>query len=130
MTRRRLLSVVIVTLSLALTGCSTWSTASVEPNRNYSTGSSVPTDLNKIIITEEDINDRKYKVLGDLSVSVNKTTIFHSDPTKEQVSEKLKQEASKLGADAVILVRYGTVGVSFSSWGSMDGKGRAIKFVE
>ena len=35
---------------------------------------------------------------------------------------------TKLGADAVIHVRYGTVGIGFVSWGSLDGKGRAIVF--
>ena len=34
------------------------------------------------------------------------------------------------GADAVIFVRYGTVGVSFMSWGSLNGKGRAIVFLD
>jgi uncharacterized protein YbjQ (UPF0145 family) len=40
----------------------------------------------------------------------------------------LRAEAAKLGADAVIQVRYGNVGVSLMSWGSLDGKGRAIVF--
>ena len=36
----------------------------------------------------------------------------------------------ELGADAVILIRYGTVGVSVFSWGSLSGQGRAIYFVQ
>lgn len=80
------------------------------------------------MLTEGDISDRPYIVLGDISVTVNKTTLFHADPTKEMVNEKLKEEAAKLGADAVTHVRYGTVGVSLMSWGSLDGKGRAVQF--
>ncbi len=61
-------------------------------------------------------------------MTVNKTTLFHPDPTPELVDQKLRDKAAELGADAVILVRYGTVGVSLISWGSLDGKGRAIIF--
>jgi hypothetical protein len=75
---------------------------------------------------EGDVSDRPYETLGDISVTVNKTTIFHPDPTRELVALRLKEEAAKLGADAVIHVRYGIVGIGFMSWGSLDGKGRAI----
>ena len=77
---------------------------------------------------QDDITDRSYRVIGDIEVTVNKTTIFHPDPTPELVDQKLREKAAELGADAVILVRYGTVGVSLISWGSLDGKGRAITF--
>jgi uncharacterized protein YbjQ (UPF0145 family) len=69
-------------------------------------------------------------VVGDISVNVNKTTIFNEDPTREKVNEKLREDAAKLGADAVILVRYGTVGIGLMSWGSLDGKGRAVVFTD
>ena len=46
------------------------------------------------------------------------------------VDDELRKEAAKIGADAVILVRYGTVGISFMSWGSLDGQGRAVAFTE
>lgn len=88
------------------------------------------TQKEEVILSEGDITDKKYSVLAELSVDVNKTTLFHPDPTKEAVNEKLKEEASKIGADAVVFVRYGTVGVSMMSWGSLNGKGRAVKFVK
>ena len=81
-------------------------------------------------MTKDDITDRPYEVLGDINTTVNKTTIFHPDPTEALVDVKLREEAAKLGADAVILARYGTVGVAFMSWGSLDGNGRAVRFVE
>lgn len=113
---------------LAVSGCSTWSTSNVETARpvEAAAAATVPAE---IIVTKNDITDRKYEVLGDIEVTVNKTTIFHPDPTEALVDDKLREEAAKLGADAVILVRYGTVGVSLMSWGSLDGKGRAIRFV-
>lgn len=134
---RNLVSLALV--SLLLTGCATWSTTDVKQTSGTTTqqASTAPsgadvatTDAADILITEEDITDRAYESLGDISVTVNKTTIFHSDPTPEMVREKLREEAAELGADAVVLVRYGSVGVSLMSWGSLDGKGRAVRFVE
>ena len=83
-----------------------------------------------VIVTTTNITNRKYRVIGDIDATVNKTTIFHSDPTRQLVNEELKKGAAALGADAVILVRYGTVGVGLLSWGSLDGKGRAVAFTD
>lgn len=130
------LSVTCVSL-LALSACATWSTSSVTPSRKpvapAATASAPQSTRSKtksaqIIVTETDITDRPYTVLGDISVTVNKTTIFNADPTKERVAQKLREEAATIGADAVVLVRYGTVGIGLMSWGSLDGKGRAVTF--
>lgn len=80
------------------------------------------------ILTENDIADRPYRVLGDLHVVVRKQTLFSAEPTRERVNEKLARAARKLGADAVILVRYGTVGMGVIGWGELEGRGRAIRF--
>jgi uncharacterized protein YbjQ (UPF0145 family) len=63
-------------------------------------------------------------------VTVNKTTAFHADPTREQVNEALREKAAELGADAVTQVKYSDTHVGWMSWGSMDGDGRAIKFAQ
>lgn len=125
--------ILLIGVLLMLGGCATWSTSNVKGVDDSKT--IVPSKMDQkspqdIVVTETDISDRKYKVLGDVEVTVNKTTIFHSDPTREKVNEELRKEAAKLGADAVILVRYGTVGVSFMSWGALNGKGRAIVFLD
>jgi len=86
------------------------------------------TDPANIIITESDITNRKYTSLGDVTATVNKTTVFNKSPTKENVNQSLKERAAELGADAVIFVRYGEGGISAWSWGSLEGKGRAVKF--
>ena len=118
-------------LAASLTGCATWSTSSVD---SKSADTAVSTQAKKtppssVVITDKDIPDRKYQSLGDITATVNKTTIFNADPTQEMVNEKLREKASELGADAVILVRYGNGGMSLMSWGSLEGKGRAVKFV-
>ncbi len=130
-------SVLILALTAAsiMTGCATWSTTTVEnasaqPEKSEAPANTIKTPLTEIKITEADITERPYKSLGDISVTVNKTTLFHPDPTRELVDQKLREKAFELGADAVVLVRYGTVGISFMSWGSLDGKGRAVQFIK
>lgn len=118
---------------MILSGCAgNWSSANVEAPAGSTTATiekaRVAKTPSSVLVTKTDITDKAYDVLGDIEVTVNKTTIFHPDPTPELVDEKLREEAAELGADAVILVRYGSVGVSFFSWGSLDGRGRAVAF--
>jgi hypothetical protein len=82
----------------------------------------------QIIVTESDIPDRPYVTLGDVSATVSKWTIFDHDPTREKVADALREKAAAMGADAVVLVRYGTVGIRATSWGELDGTGRAVSF--
>ena len=123
-----------VAVVMLLTGCGpTWSTAALKtaPDAMAATGDTrAPTEIGAILVTQDDIADRPYTVLGDLEVTVNKMTLFHPDPTRESIDAELREEAAKIGADAVILVRYGTVGISFVSWGSLDGQGRAVAFTD
>lgn len=117
-------------LALAsLTGCATWSTSTVEGGDKGAVATQVAKkNPSEVRITDTDLPDQKYSELGDITVTVNKTTIFHPDPTRELVNEKLKEKGAELGADAVIHVRYGSGGISLMSWGSLEGKGRAIRF--
>lgn len=119
----------LLVITLALQGCGTYSTASVTeaPNAPQITGEMHKTSA-QIMLTTHDIVDRKYKTLGDISVTVRKDSLFADDPTEAKVNDALKEKAADMGADAVILVRYGTVGIGFTSWGVLDGNGRAIVF--
>jgi hypothetical protein len=109
-----------------LTACADgWSTSQVSKGETAARPARAPADIQ---IIEGDLTDRPYKSLGDVSVTVNKVTIFNADPTRDMVNQRLRNEAAKLGADAVIQVRYGTVGIALLSWGSLDGKGRAIVY--
>ena len=116
---------------VVLTGCATWShTEATKDGKpvEISTASEQQKNPDDIILSKEDITDKNYSVIAELEVVVNKTTIFHKDPTREMVDRKLQEDAAKLGADAVIQIRYGTVGISIVSWGSLDAKGRAVRF--
>lgn len=125
-------SILLVVLALTLSGCATWSTSTVDRTAAVSTTQQVRQNKppEEVMITERDVEGRKYESLGDISVTVNKTTVFHPDPTPEMVNQKLQEKAASLGADAVIFVRHGSGGVSFFSWGSLEGKGRAIRYID
>lgn len=111
-------------------GCATWSHTTVDnPSRPAAAAAVAPTPVAQIVVMEAD-SPRKYTSLGDITVTVNKTTAFHPAPTRELVNQALKEKAAEMGADAVVLVRYGTVGVSLMSWGSLEGKGRAVKYAQ
>jgi uncharacterized protein YbjQ (UPF0145 family) len=122
----------VLSVALVMGGCATWSTSNVSPSGDGTQASvSGPRKpASQIVITENDITNRKYRSLGDIDVTVNKTTIFNEDPTRAHVDEQLREKAAAMGADAVVMVRYGTAGVGFMSWGSIDGKGRAVQFTK
>jgi len=124
--------VVAAALLSLVAACGTRSSGSMEPTVG-ATAVTAPvnaakTPIGDIIVTENDITDRRYVSLGDISAEVAKWTIFDRDPTREQVDAALRTQAAKLGADAVVLVRYGTPGITALSWGALEGKGRAVAF--
>jgi hypothetical protein len=49
-------------------------------------------------------------------VRIDKLRNLNFSPTRAMVDERLRAEAVKLGADAVIQVRYSNVGVTLTSW--------------
>lgn len=121
----------VIAASLLLAGCSdTWTTAETKPTTGAA-GASASAPTQNVTPAAAVAAKTPADVLvteGDITVTVNKTTIFHADPTRELVMQALQKEAASKGADAVVLARYGAVGVSFFSWGSMEGKGRAVAF--
>ncbi|KIC12071.1 hypothetical protein RA19_05135 [Leisingera sp. ANG-M1] len=73
------------------------------------------------------INGGSFQVLGAVKTSVGKATAFHPAPTVAQAEQKLRIEAAKLGADAVINTEIGEVGVCALSWGCRSATGTAVK---
>ena len=133
MLTKRILSAALL---LTLAACSSYSTGNITSPSGANLGDPVATQSDstfpkkpaEILVKTGDVTDRPYDVLGDIEVSVNKTTIFHPSPTPALVDEALQRRAAALGADAVINVTYSDVHVSLISWGTMDGKGQAVKF--
>ena len=126
----KILITLIIACAFLQSGCATRSSAKLVSGPQEPITQIQAVSPESVQMFEGDVLDRQYTVLGDIQASVSKTTVFNKDPTNDMVAKKLREEAAKMGADAVIFVRYGTVGISFTSWGKLDGTGRAIKFVE
>ena len=101
---------------ILLSGCATYSSSKFISAESYETliidKIIIPSE---VIITSDDIK-QKYIVMGKIEVTVNKTTAFHPDPTKEIVDSALQEKAAAIGADAVIEVVYHGPRISFASW--------------
>jgi hypothetical protein len=123
-TRQRLL-VAVVTTAMFASGCATYRTDS---NVTIDENKALP-ESSKVLISEDSLPGRKYKVLGPIEVSVKKLTVFHADPTKAQANDALIASARSLGADGVISVTYKS-GIGFTTWGYIDASGIGVKFID
>jgi Putative heavy-metal-binding len=75
-----------------------------------------------------DVRDRRYTILGTVRASAGKLTPFSHDADQVKLYRALWKRAQKLGADAVIHVRYDDAHVSAFSWGKTNVTGTAIRF--
>jgi len=69
--------------------------------------------------------DQAYKELGFIKAQVGAATAFAKTPTIEDVNFKLREDAAKKGANAIINVRYDR-GVSWTSWKALTATGTAV----
>jgi uncharacterized protein YbjQ (UPF0145 family) len=79
-----------------------------------------------IIVTEANLPDA-YTALGAVSVNVHPKSMNPKTPTRDLLDDALRREAAKLGADAVVQVRYTMRNPMMSQKGS-DAVGVAVKF--
>jgi uncharacterized protein YbjQ (UPF0145 family) len=75
-----------------------------------------------------DITDRPYKVLGEVKAGVRKATVFSKEASQAKIYRELWERGEKMGADAVILAKYGDSHITAFSWGKTNATGTAIKF--
>ena len=80
-------------------------------------------------VTDQDITDRPYRILGEVRAEVRKATIFSRAPSRDKVFRELWERAERLRADAVINARAGGARVTGMSWGSRRSIGQAVKFL-
>ncbi len=111
---------ILATLGLGISGCSYRNDSGINIPENINSASST------VLITEDNLNAKNCKTIEQIDVSVKKLTVFHSDPTKEQVNYVLSEKAKLLNANAVRNVKYSS-GVGFTTWGYMDAQGDASK---
>jgi hypothetical protein len=80
-------------------------------------------------VTDADVLDRPYHIVGEVRAEVRKATIFSHAPSREHVFRELWERAQRLGADAVVNARAGDARVTAMSWGSRRSTGQAVKFL-
>ena len=77
------------------------------------------------IAIHSDGTTQPYKTCGEIAAKVSKGSVFSKSPTIEDVNFKLQEEASKLGANAVINVTYNR-GMSLMSYEVLKAVGTAV----
>jgi len=69
-----------------------------------------------------------YYVLADLEVVIRQRSALGDVPTKELAVRALREQAGRIGAQAVVLTAFGEQGMSFWSYDELRGHGRAVRF--
>lgn len=127
MIRQWIVNLLFVGMGIALSGC-TIPFLSEKVSRAPIIEEIRRTPVEKIVISELDILDRPYALLGEVS-AIHKSLIpFNSIATKEELNLKLREEAAKINADAIIFVSYKPLEKSWNSFGGMEAKGKAVRF--
>ncbi|WP_157891236.1 hypothetical protein [Phaeobacter porticola] len=87
------------------------------------------TPVNEIkLVSSATVNGGNFTSLPPLKTTVAKVTAFHPAPTVAQAQQKLRIEAAKVGADAVIGVNVTGIQVCPLSWGCRHATGTPVKF--
>lgn len=118
---------------LSLTGC-VYTNGEAVPNAAAPTAQEMaaqpPKNASMIVISEGDVSNQAYTHIGKVSAYGRMITLESSQPTREDVNEALREEASKIGADAVIFVTYKSERTGLMSRGMMTGEGQAVIFTD
>ena len=77
-----------------------------------------------------DLPDHPYTVIGQVSVSVRKATVFSKEASQEKIYKTLWKHAKEdhPDADAVINAKYGDSHITALSWGATSASGTVVKF--
>ncbi len=117
--------VLCIAVAFSVAGCNTWSTTNIEQSARKAPVTE--TQVSQVMLSPAPFDPAKQAKIQDLKVAVNKTTAFHPEPTVELVQQKLREDAAKLGANAVMEVKISEPQVSWVSWGSRYGTGVAVR---
>ena len=114
--------------AIALSGCVLTGAAVHPGSATVAVATPHLSNAAQILISENDLKDRPYVSLGDISAWARSVNLLSSNPTRADIDEALRVQAAKLGADAVIVVRYRYTRTGLASRGKLTGEGRAVVF--
>ena len=124
----RACAVCAVVSTVLLTAC-VFTGAKYIPNADaagyMSKGHKNPDD---ILIGDNAAAGHHYKVIGRIDAYGRSLNLVSPVPTREDVNRRLREEAAKRGADAVINVQYQVHKVGFAPEGKLTGTGEAVVF--
>jgi len=89
---------------------------------------SAPSGAAMIQLSDQDIHGRPYQVLGEISSEAHQTSMFPKKSNRDLLDEDLRAKAARMGADAVIQIKYTNSNAMFSKKGS-TAVGKAVKFI-
>jgi uncharacterized protein YbjQ (UPF0145 family) len=85
------------------------------------------TDPTKITLSETDAAGRAYTKLGEVRAEAHQTSMFAKTPARQMLETQLREAAARLGADAVINIKYTMKSPIMSKEGS-SAVGVAVKY--
>jgi hypothetical protein len=90
-------------------------------------GSEDSTFENGILVTSSDVTTCPYRLVQPISINV---TTDYGGNGRAVIFQKLRDQAVKLGADAVVLVTEGGRHMTMWAWTRQEYTGRAIRYVD
>jgi uncharacterized protein YbjQ (UPF0145 family) len=85
------------------------------------------TSIDMILVVEQEIAGQRYTRIGDVRSEVHQKSMFPKTPSRSLLDADLKAQALKLGADAVVLVKYDMHNALTSTKGDIA-TGVAVRF--
>lgn len=82
---------------------------------------------NGILVTSADVTTCPYRLVQPVTVSV---TEDYGEDSRAKIFQKLRDQAVRLGADAVVLVTKGGSHMTMWAWTRREYTGRAIRYVD
>jgi len=86
-----------------------------------------PTPVAMVVLAEDNLSGRAVAVLGVVEAEAHQTSLFPKKTARDMLDEDLRAKAAKLGADAVISIKYDMNSPMTSKKGSRA-TGVAVKF--
>jgi hypothetical protein len=90
-------------------------------------GSEDSTFADGILVTSSDVLTCPYKLVQPVTVSI---TEDYGQDTRNRVFQKLRDQARRAAADAVVLVTKGGAHMTMWAWTRREYTGRAIRYVD
>lgn len=86
-----------------------------------------PTPAALIVLREDDLVGQPYYRVGDIKAEAHQKAIMTKKPARVMLDESLRTQAARLGADAVLMIKYEMTSPMFSKEGS-HASGVAVRF--